>query len=683
MMAAPLAVPVASSAGAPFAFDEPDDSPPRAARRRRRGNGGLLVGLGLLAGLLALTGGLAFAFRDKIQKTLSESTQVVDTGEDPEPAIAPRPAPKKEEPKTTAPKNKGPKTTPRPKDGSPRPRDKDKAPPPKKDPPPKKNPPPKKDPPVRPVDDGKAHYPRRALIISVHNYLYANPIMPNARDADAIPALVRALNLSALRLSLDQIYHVSDEARKNSPPLKPVIEQSLTNFLKTSRKQDRLLVFFIGHTRLVDNEAYLVPLEGDFKDASTLIPLKWVFQQLAACPARQKILVLDGNRFSASQGEERPAAGPLDPKFEAALLSPPPGVQVWSACSASQQSLEFAKPLGLFLDSFRRVLLPDHTRGEKGALDGKLPNRNDLIPLKTLHDAVAARMKRILEPRKLTQVPKLAGSAPVSGADYDRTEAAAPAPAFPVFAPGSQEVVKEILNEISLPPVKPGLGASNDIDFAHLPPFSPDALKKYEGTLAADSRLRQAIHKARVALWAVSTASAPVDLQGEVLALREKLKFRDLSVMRPSYTRPSAAAEANFKKQVMADGMAMARIVAQLEDVLEELNEAGAEKAAAPARWQANYTYILARFQAQLTYLEEYQGLLGQMRKEFPPMDEKIHSGWKMAAKEKPSDSAAKKYLKKVREGYKELATKHRGTPWEVLGRREDMTSLGLEWRAY
>ena len=46
-------------------------------------------------------------------------------------------------------------------------------------------------------------------------------------------------------------------------------------------------------------------------------------------------------------------------------------------------------------------------------------------------------------------------------------------------------------------------------------------------------------------------------------------------------------------------------------------------------------------------------------------------------------DSAAKKYLKGARSGYKELATKHRGTPWEVLGKREELTALGMEWQAY
>src|SRR5262249_47961462 len=142
----------------------------------------------------------------------------------------------------------------------------------------------------------RGSFPRRALIVSVHNYLYANPIMPGmgsskASDVNGPNALIRTLNLK-LNVPLNQIYHVSDSATKAPlPPLKPVIEQCLTKFLDTSRDQDRILVFFIGHAKEIDNEAYLVPLEGDLKDASTLIPLKWVYDKLAACKARQKVLV--------------------------------------------------------------------------------------------------------------------------------------------------------------------------------------------------------------------------------------------------------------------------------------------------------------------------------------------------------------------------------------------------------
>jgi hypothetical protein len=329
-------------------------------------------------------------------------------------------------------------------------------------------------------------------------------------------------------------------------------------------------------------------------------------------------------------------------------------------------------------------MLGDPKKGNKRVLDGKgLPKRDDLIPMKAIHEGVVEIMSRELAPRNITQVARLAGKPAASGADDDDKEPAS-APVFLKFKPQSQPVVKEILDEISLPPLKGIQGTCDDLDCTCLPPFSPALLKQYEGKLAADSKLRQAIHKARVALWAASCAIAPRELQKEVMEVRKKMRF-DLGIMRERYVKPGGGqAETRFKGMLFRDGQDMARIIAPLEDVLDELKAAGTEKDKAPKRWQANYTYMLARLQAQLTYLEEYQRLLGQMRKEFPPMDEKIHSGWKMAATEKsPGDSVAYKYFKAARNGYKELTKKYRGTPWEVFGKREELTSLGLEWQPY
>jgi hypothetical protein len=649
------------------------------------------MGMAVFAGIVLLGGVVTFAFLPKIKAAIAQaSKEQSKEEEEPAPAVKKSPKSKPNTP-TSNPKDKpkGEKPTPRKpndkKETKPKPNPK-----PKKDPPtptdptdpgPKPKPKPKPKPPVeKPIPSGQ--FPRRALIISVHNYLYANPLVdPSVPGSQtAITRLKRSLD--GLRVPQTQIFRLSDLGENPHPPLKPVIEQGLANFLKTTRKQDRIIVFFLGHTKEIDNEAYLVPLEGELDDARTLIPLKWVFDQLAKCECRQKILVLDGNRFNPAQGEERPTSGPMGSKFELALKSPPPGVQVWSACAANQQSNEFEEaPLGVFLDSFRREIAPEGRT--KGALTGKIQKADDLIPLAVLNRAVNKRMGDSLERRKLTQKSFISGNAPLDGVAFDKSEAPAVSPSMPEVKTTDQKVVKDILSEISLPPLKGNAGVSEDVTFDILPPFSPDALKAYDGELKSDSKLRQAIHEARVALWAIARSTPPRELEGDVMALRNKLKF-DLSIMQDRYTKPGPGrAEMVFKDKVFEDSKKMSRIVAELEDVLDRLKEAGKEKDAAPKRWQANYAIILARFQAQLVYLEEYQGLLGQMRKEFPPHDPAIHNGWKMAAKEKASDSAAKKYDKVARKLYAELAKSHRGTPWEVLAKREKLTALGLEWQPY
>jgi hypothetical protein len=674
-----------------------------------------------MVALVAVSAGLGVGFWPKIKKAMNENNRqakvVLEEDDDP-PVVKPKdrskpvvdddvpPKPKdgstqpkdkdktapKDKDKTsprdkTTPKDKDKatpkdKTTPKdkdktsPKDNS-TPKDKDKGPPKDKDKTTPKDPPP-----------NRGAFPRRALIVSVHNYLYANPVMPGV----GVKAITGAPNyptglipaLTRLNVPLTQIYHVSDAAKTNPvPPLKPVIEQSITNFLKTSRDQDRIMVIFIGHAKEIDGQAYLVPLEGDFKDASTLIPISWVYDQLKECKARQKILVIDGNRYNAAQGEERPSAGEMTAKFEAALKAPPPGVEVWSACSATQQSNEFDNaPLGLFLDGFRRALAPQD-RGEKGALEGRIQKHDDLIPLDVLQASVASYVTRRLEKRKPKQVPFVAGKPAAEGAAYNREAAPPEAPNFPTFKPEAQQAVKQILSEISLPPVKNNSTAGVDLSFTSLPPFPSEALKKYEGTLAADSALRKAIHAGRVALWAVSTATAPSELQGEIAELRTKGKFKEIgTILQDKYSHPGGGENA-FKKRVEDASKEMSRVVSALEDALDEMKKAAEEVEAAPARWQANYHYVLARLQAQLVYLEEYQGLLGQIRKELPPYDATLNTGWRMAAKDKPSDSAAKKYFKEARKGFADLAKKNKGTPWEVLGKREELTALGLEWQAY
>ena len=107
-------------------------------------------------------------------------------------------------------------------------------------------------------------FPRRALVISVHNYLYANPThagMPIA-NARNIPNFLDALN-RGLHIPMTEMAQLSDGAKQPRLPTKPVIEKSLTNFLDESRPQDRILVFFIGHGVAIDGQMYLAPIEGE------------------------------------------------------------------------------------------------------------------------------------------------------------------------------------------------------------------------------------------------------------------------------------------------------------------------------------------------------------------------------------------------------------------------------------
>ena len=638
--------PALSTAGFDFdggdtAFDSPVAPPP--SRRRTKKGGKAWVGVAILGGMVLTLGILALVFKDKLRTGIQTAFngQIAD---DEEPGSSPKPG-------SPGSGNKGPSK-------------------------------------AIPVN---AQFPRRAMIISVHNYLYANPIndaieVKGVKNEDPnIEWLVRSLNLN-LRIPLTQIVRLSDNAPKGPlPPLRKVIEEGLVNFLKTCRKQDRIMVFFVGHTKEVNDKAYLVPLEGEFDNVETLIPLEWVYAQLAKCEARQKILVIDGNRFNAAQGEERPSAGPLGEKFQKELKSPPAGVQVWSACSAGQQSQEFeGASLGAFLDSIRLALTPG--KG-KGALEGKIQKPDDEIPVQVLFEKANAIMAEQVGKRKLKQVALLAGSVPDSDVEFDPSEKPAALPAMPVVNTGDIRLVREIMADISLPPLKGGEGNGTDVLFTQLPPFPVAALEAFKGgTLPEDSKVRKAVTNARVMLWAISTATVPGDIKAEVDEVRKKLKV-DLNVLQTRQNNPGVGNDGPLKTRVKGDATAIAKIIFHLVRQLDNLNEEGVKaelmEATTPKRWQANHEFLVARLNAQLAYLEEYSGLLGQMLKALPEPNDDTVAGWKMASKQKAGDAAGKKYDKAARAQFAKIITKHPNTPWSVLSKRENLTALGMDWQAF
>jgi hypothetical protein len=524
-------------------------------------------------------------------------------------------------------------------------------------------------------------FPRRALVVSVHNYLYANPVQVGALGTSGfdVPHFVDELgHFNGLKIPRDQVAHLSDAARAGPrPPMKGVIEKTVTDFLQTSRPQDRIMLFFIGRGVEIGGEAYLVPIEGELDNAATLLPLKWFYDRLAGCKARQKVLVLDVSRFSRTRGLERPDGGPLGAKFEAALKNPPPGVQVWSACSAGQRSYETdAAEMGAFL----KALLLASRRG----VQGKIQKPDDPLPLDYFVPQVNELLERELRQDNSQQASFLSGQDVDNGAAYDKNEPLPPPPALAGVTPNkaTQRLVKEVLAEVGTPAVKPSL-TDGDLKYDALPPFKPEALKKYEDDGEKDSPLRKAVHSARLLLWAISPGGEPADVAAEVNEVRRTLKATLLVLLdKHNFPVPAPAAETQFKNQILNHEREVARLLGRLTEALEELKTAGEMRDAAPRRWQANYDFMLARLEAQVAFLYEYQSMLGQMRKEFPPRNPQLHNHWILAATTTlQGDSTGKKLAKESRRLLEKLAKDHAGTPWEVLAKREKLTALGLEWQ--
>ena len=144
----------------------------------------------------------------------------------------------------------------------------------------------------------------------------------------------------------------------------------------------------------------------------------------------------------------------------------------------------------------------------------------------------------------------------------------------------------------------------------------------------------------------------------------------------------AATAEPQLVHRREADGGV--RAVLELEDAETALRKAGEERSAEKSkRWQAHYDFVLAQLLARLVYVYEYNLMLGRIRQDrLPELNPQIHTGWRLAAREKPqSPKEVRDKADESRKLLNRLVDKHKGTPWEVLARRERVTALGLEWQ--
>jgi hypothetical protein len=521
-------------------------------------------------------------------------------------------------------------------------------------------------------------------VISIHNYLYANPISfgdPHRGGRSFQTFLGRLPNRTGFRIAPQQIAYLSDAALRNpTAPVKPVIENTLVNFLKQSRPQDRVLVLFAGHGVEIKGEAYLVPLDGELGDTKKLIPLKWVYQQLEQCKARQKVLIVDICRFNPGRGAERPTEGPMSPKFDLALKNPPRGVQVWTACVEGQQSYEFEDDRisnGLFMDELYKA-------AEEG-VQGVIQKESSPFPLKQMVEKVNARLKEELEPLKLVQTSRLSGEEAEGGAEFDPNVPPPPTPTVAKLEGGSslaeERSVKSILKELNVPPVKKSQ-SEGLLHFESLPPFQAETLGAYPVD-NTPSPLREAVERAQALLWALSANEPPPEVAAGVAKIRATGELKtDLKGLIESFRAPSGAAEMAFKAGLLADERRVASLIRLLDEELDNMAKAGEMKKKAPKRWQANYDFMMARLQNQLVYIYEYQSALGQMRKEFPKRDPAIHGGWRLASTDRPKgDATGRKLARDAQKLLDKIAKEHEGTPWEVLAKREKMTGLGQEWQ--
>lgn len=540
-----------------------------------------------------------------------------------------------------------------------------------------------------PPADDTVVFPRRMLAIHVSPW-YANPVSYGQKTR-AVGWIARQMR-QALRVPENQFFELSDPgirdqadvtpglvdsaAQSPTPPFKTVVESTVREFLESSRAQDRILLMFIGPAVEIEGEVYLAPTDGQLDVKATLIPLTWLYDGLARCKARQKVLVMDVCRFDPARGARRPGASPMGVTIDAHLANPPDGVQVWSACTTGQYSHEGSVRLsdndtancGLFLNAIADAVGPDATKrvplGDQKP-DGPLPVALLAGGDGTVPGVHTRTDETVLGLHQVNQVPRLAGEEKANGAAYDPSEPLPKPLRFPQPSPAagaaSLGLVQKILDEVGGLPLGTRDAPTGTILKAEsLPSFSAILLDAYldNGTRTP---MRASVRKA--------------------IALLRASKDR-ADVVRYLRARPDSAA---LKAAALALQDKLAARVNVLSAALADLKQARQERDKETSRyWQATHDYVQACLEGYIAHLQEYKFMLGMVGKdELPPLDAaRGHKGWRLVASDKLLSLEARAVADGTRKALEDVAREHAGSPWEILARRQALTYLGLEWRS-
>jgi hypothetical protein len=524
--------------------------------------------------------------------------------------------------------------------------------------------------------------PRRALLISVNNYLYLNSV-EHGRNRISLNGLADfVFSNPPLKIPQTQIFRLSDDGSTPHPTELSVIKNAIKDFLDTSRAQDRIIILFTGHATEIDKDAYLIPMSGRKEDPDTLLPLSWVYDQMAACKARQKLLMLDVYHFPPARGFELPGAGASDEGemgeiFDKQLHDPPAGVQVWSSCITGQRSIEFEGG-SVFLQALDQTLRAGHAFG---FVEGQAP-----LPFDAgFVDKVNKKMKELLG-KDFEQTSRLTGSPPAGGAAYDPAEPLAKAitlkqPPVPGGKSASYAEVNSILDEIRLVPAarrSHAGGTDRLLKAVNMPPFPAKVLNTYKPD---DYRFIGELMKRHQSDPKGFAKQHPI--RSVVLDAIDTLRKSDRITMRETLAGPiDPKQKTAFLKEQQEPGIMifeLEQVLGQMRTIAEEDMDKETSK-----RWRANFDYTQARLKARLVYIYEYSYILGQIRLDALPPLENGADGWRVGSRKKiqVTEPKAKQYAKEVAVAWRDMQKNYPDTPWAVLAYREGLISLGLEWRA-
>src|SRR5262249_32615851 len=122
----------------------------------------------------------------------------------------------------------------------------------------------------------------------------------------------------------------------------------------------------------------------------------------------------------------------------------------------------------------------------------------------------------------------------------------------------------------------------------------------------------------------------------------------------------------------------------KLDAMTEELFHFRNDRAKQAKTWQAYYDYVSAQTHARVAHVYEYNFQLGQMRKDFPPLDPGKQEGWQLVAGGAIRDADAAKYARQAKTYLEKLIQEQEGSVWAKAAKAElEGVQTGLQWEAY
>ena len=156
-----------------------------------------------------------------------------------------------------------------------------------------------------------------ALLIGCERYHRASHLRYTIND---VRQLSDTLQTRGGLPSAQVLAFTDDEPNPRFQPLRASLLAELPAFLRQPGPRDQIIVYFSGHGFLDrDGHMYLAPLDCDpANSAATGISIEWFRDQLAACRAQYKFLIIDSCHAGSEKGE-----GDDDPVVAAKDLGEP------------------------------------------------------------------------------------------------------------------------------------------------------------------------------------------------------------------------------------------------------------------------------------------------------------------------------------------------------------------------